>query len=189
MNLSTFEWRGQQLAYLDHPYNTTAQNERAIEVPIAEAWLADQPAGGIEVGNVLGHYLPVEHQVVDRYEQAPGVENLDVFDLVGEVPWVLAISTLEHVRFDPPEEVDPLGAIRACEHLVDLLAPDGRMLATVPLGQNPYLDGAVLSDGLGADIETYLLHTPDGWVTVDRQWGPLREEGGWPTVLWIGEWT
>lgn len=184
----TFPWRGERLRYLVHPYNTTALNERAVEVPIARRWLADRCAGGVEVGNVLGHYQPTTHRVVDRYEPGDSVEPLDVFDLTGPVPWVLAVSTLEHVRWDPPEPPDPAGAIAACAHLRGLVAPGGSMLATIPLGQHPYLDGAVLSGGLAASHEAFLVWRPDGWdVTGRRQWGPLRERH-WPSVVWVGEW-
>lgn len=185
----TFEWRRLRLPYLDDPYNTTLLNERAVEVPIAREWMQGNRAGGlVEVGNVLGHYGTTGHRVIDRYEEADGVEALDVFDLTGPLHAVLAISTLEHVRWDPPEERDPTGAIRAVEHLRDLLEPGGSMLVTVPLGQNPYLDGAILSGGLDADEEACMLHGPDGWTfTLERRWGPLRERS-WPSVVWVGEW-
>ena len=62
----------------------------------------------LEVGNVLGHYVPVEHLVVDKYEQAPGVLNDDVadLDLGRQFDLVLAVSTLEHVGLDE-ETRDP----------------------------------------------------------------------------------
>lgn len=183
-----FTWKGEPLTYLDHPYNSTLLNERAIEVPIAQRWLADRAGDGVEVGNVLGHYLPVNHRVVDLYEDAPGVEQVDVFDLTGPADWVLAISTLEHVRWDYDEVRDPEGAAAACRHLVSLLAPGGAMLVTVPIGQNPCLDAAIMDGHLHASVETTALYDETGWTfTSERVWRPLRERH-WPGAVWIGEW-
>jgi hypothetical protein len=34
----------------------------------------------LEVGNVLSHYFPVHHDVLDKYEKAKGVINEDVVE-------------------------------------------------------------------------------------------------------------
>ncbi len=98
----------------------------------------------LEVGNVLSHYAPVTHDVVDKYERAPGVRNVDVLDLAPEPAYdlIVTISTLEHVGRDE-EPRDPARAIRALEHLRRLLNPGGELFATVPLGYNPDLDRAL----------------------------------------------
>ena len=59
-------------------------DERAVEVPVAQA-LVDRhaPDRVLEIGNVLSHYRPQQHVVVDKYEQAAGVLNRDVLDLGG----------------------------------------------------------------------------------------------------------
>src|SRR4051794_2520782 len=64
---------GATLPYLRHPYHYTWLNERAVEVPLAESVLtaAAPSARVLEIGNVLAHYRPVTHTVVDKYEQAP----------------------------------------------------------------------------------------------------------------------
>ena len=65
-----------------HDYHYTWLNERAVEVALALDLLERHPGASVlEVGNVLGHYVPFEHTVVDKYEQAPGVLNEDVADL------------------------------------------------------------------------------------------------------------
>jgi hypothetical protein len=183
-------WRGAELTLLDHPYNTTALNERAVEVPLALDWLTDRDGPGLEVGNVLGHYVDgPERRIVDRYEEGPGVDNVDVFDIDGSYRWVLAISTLEHVRNDPPEPVDLDAADAACAHLLSLVEPGGAMLVTVPFDQHLELDAAILRDGLGADREATLLHSALGWRAVEgrRLWRPARAHR-WAGAVWVGEW-
>lgn len=184
----TFTYRGESFEYFDHEYNTTALNERSIEVPIARRFVAQQgKRKGLEVGNVLSHYGPVQHRVIDLYET--GVENVDVFDLTGKWSWILAVSTLEHVGVWPGEPDRPERAVDAAIHLVGSLRKGGRMLATVPFDQNDALDEAILDHGLDADVSTTLLWSPDGWTEVDGAvWGPRREPHIWPSALWIGEW-
>jgi hypothetical protein len=187
----TFLWRGEELAYETGAYNRAAENERAVEVPVALRWLSGRdPSAGLEVGNVTGHYAPgLGHPVVDRYESAPGVDNLDVFDVGGSYGWILAVSTLEHVRWDPPEEQEPDGAERAAGHLRSLLRPGGAMLATVPFGQNPHLDTAILGGGLSASREATLVKGPDGWTAHEgeRIWRPAGNLR-WAGAVWVGEW-
>jgi hypothetical protein len=197
----TFRWRGVDLTYETGPYNRATENERAVEVPIARRFILDcldthgaaAITAGLEVGNVLAHYTdaPSPWRVVDLYEEAPGVENLDVFDIEappGGYPWIVAISTLEHVE----TRGGPLAPIEALRHLAGLLAPGGRLLVTVPVGQHPYLDGAcsVLTSIVGSYVvhEASLVHHEDRWSVHESQfqWGPLRENT-WPSVVWVAE--
>lgn len=183
-----FTWRGQRLPYLDHPYNTTAENERAVEVPIALAFVGGRTGEGLEVGNVLAHYSPHEHRVVDLYEEGPGVDNLDVFEVTGEYDWIVAVSTVEHVRWDQPP-TDATGATAAVHHLRSLLRPGGELLVTVPFGQHPHLDADILETGLGADEEGTLVYAESFWVPMEgvREWRPVRENR-WARAVWIGQW-
>jgi hypothetical protein len=177
-----FEHEGAALPYLRHPYNYTWLNERAVEVPLALAQLQQAGPGArvLEIGNVLAHYQPGAHTVVDKYEQAPGVHNVDVVDieigpvLPGPVDLVLAVSTLEHVGLD--EEVrDPGKPARAIAHLTSLLAAGGRLWCTFPVGYNPALDEGLRADGLGFTRLTALRRTgrDNRWeqVPVADVWG------------------
>ena len=163
---ATFVHEGTEHRYLRHPYHYTWLNERAVEVPLATAVLdaAGPRARVLEVGNVTGHYRPHAHTVVDKYEQAPGVHNVDVVDLpgtpglAGPYDLVVAISTLEHVGVDEPV-ADPGKAARAVAALTSLLAPGGRLWVTVPLGYNPVLQAQLLSGELGFDRVTALRRT------------------------------
>lgn len=142
-----FVFGGQRYAYLYHRYKHTWLTERAVEVPIVQA-VVDRHRGKrvLEVGNVLSHYGQQTHPVVDKYEQAPGVMNRDVFDLedLGPFDLVVAISTLEHVGRDE-EPRDPNLAPEAVRRLAELLAPGGRLVVTVPVGYHPGLDEAFRS--------------------------------------------
>ena len=191
MTETTFRFRGEQHTYLDDPYNTTRLNERAVEVPIAAAFLDRQPirSVGLEVGNVLSHYRPGSHRVVDRHEQAPGVENLDVFDIVGAYDWIVAVSTLEHVRWDEtPREPD--GAAQALSHLRSLLTPDGRLLLTHPFGWHPFFDAHLLelhAGGALGDART-LVRSGTGWIeTLDVTPKPYAATTRWAESVLIAE--
>jgi len=78
----TFVFDGTAYPYFYHPYNNTQRNERSIEVPIIWDQVCRSREGAIlEIGNVLSHYFDVSHMIVDKYEVAPGVANIDVVDL------------------------------------------------------------------------------------------------------------
>jgi hypothetical protein len=174
---ATFRFDGTNHHYLRHPYNWTWLNERAVEVPLAAAVLGGSGAGRVlEVGNVLGHYQAVTHTVVDKYEVAPGVLNLDVAELEFPGPFdlVLAVSTLEHVGLD--EDVrDPDKPARAIARLTSLLAPGGRLWCTFPVGYNDVLDRQLREGQLGFTRLTALRRTgpANRWeqVPVDEVWG------------------
>jgi SAM-dependent methyltransferase len=98
----------------------------------------------LEVGNCLAHFHAHDHDVLDKYERAPGVRNEDVVDFRPEAPYdlVLSVSTLEHVGWDE-EPREPGKVRRAIEHLRGFLAPGGTLWFTVPLGYNPEVDRLV----------------------------------------------
>jgi len=143
----TFTFQGREYRYLYHPYNLTWRNERSVEVPIALELLRSHNGQAVlEVGNVLSHYIDTDHDVLDKYESAPGVMNADAveFDPGRKYGLILSISTLEHIGLDeqPRDPDKPLAAIR---NLAGLLAPGGRLVATVPCGVNPDLDRVLFS--------------------------------------------
>jgi len=144
-----FTYDGERYALLRRLYGLTWTTERAVEVPVAQRLLERHRAERIlEVGNVLSHYMPVEHEVVDKYEHAAGVRNLDVLDLEPEPDYglILSVSTLEHVGRDEKPR-DPERAVAAFEHLRRLLRPGGMLFATVPAGYNPALDAGLARGG------------------------------------------
>jgi hypothetical protein len=168
-----FELDGERYAYVTRRYNATWINERAVELALGAAFL-DAQAGGriVELGNVMGHYDPRGHRVIDKYEVAPGVENVDILDLPPEPAFdaVLSLSTVEHVGQDE-EPCDPEKALRALDRLGAIRAPGGSLLVTFPVGHNPALDAAVRDERLPFESVRYLLR-----VDAANTWREARRE-------------
>jgi SAM-dependent methyltransferase len=171
----TFAFRGERHPYLVHRHKRTWLTERAVEVPVVQA-IVDRHAGArvLEVGNVLSHYRPQRHLVVDKYERAPGVVNRDVLELgdLGRFDLVVAISTVEHVGWDETPR-DPAKAVAAIGALRSLLAPGGTLVVTVPVGYNRALDAA-LRDGQVSFSELTALRRSGG-----TSWREARPEEVW----------
>ena len=154
-----FEYRGESLQYVFENYNVTWSNERCAEIPIARWHLAQTNGPVLEVGNVLGHYGPHTHTVIDKYETAPNVINEDIAEWKTDKRFglILSISTFEHIGFDDDggnsgEKIR--AAIDACRAL---LAPGGSLVITVPLDYNPALDELIANETLGANEAHFLL--------------------------------
>ena len=155
-----FEYRDQRLQCVYENYNVTWSNERCAEIPIARWHLTQTDGSVLEVGNVLGHYDPHSHAVIDKYETAPNVINADITNWKTDQRFalIISISTFEHIGFDDEAEGNSSekiqAAIAACRAL---LAPDGRLVITVPLGYNPALDELIANDSLAANKAHFLL--------------------------------
>ena len=67
----TFTFDGREHRYEIHPF--IPDNERAVEIGLARTFLDGHSGNILEVGNVLGNFTPHLHDVVDKYEVAPGV--------------------------------------------------------------------------------------------------------------------
>lgn len=151
----SFAYEGRQLPYFHHTYHYTWMGERNVEMALAKEFFAGREGQKIlEVGNVTHHYLPgVDHTVVDKYEHAPGVLNMDVVDIdlpAGTFDAVVAISTLEHVGLDEAV-LDPAKPARAVELLKSLVRPGGTLWVTHPVGYNPSLDADLRSGAIAFD--------------------------------------
>lgn len=173
---STFEWEGRRIGYLHHRYHYTWLNERAVEVALALEVLEEHAGRDIlEIGNVMSHYVPVDHLVVDKYERSAGVVNADVGDLVLDERFdlILAVSTLEHVGLDEPI-LDPQKPGRAIGRLKALLKPGGHLLVTHPVGYNPDLDQQLRAEEIGFTRLRALVRqeTRNRWrqVPVEQVW-------------------
>ena len=195
---------GTTLEPFDHPYNTTALNERAVELAMVQQFLImrhnweGRLGEVLEVGNVLSHYedsiaLP-SRRVVDRFEVASGVENIDVFDIEGTYDTIISISTIEHVGVDDGTG-NPDGGWHASLHLRSLLAPGGRFFCTFPTGWNRRLDTFLTSGFVSrqSTSEAYMVRDGNDWRESirNRQQGftprPYGQTQPWPEAVWIGE--
>lgn len=153
-----FTFNKQQLTYVD--LEGSLESERTVEVPVADAFIDTQAEGRwLEVGNTLRQYQSAMHStsqsfrervIIDKFENAPGVQNIDLFDYKTKQQFqvILSISTVEHIGqgVDPQaaygekntkrDREAPLVAIRT---IYELLDEGGRALITVPYGK--LLDG------------------------------------------------
>jgi len=157
-------------------HNHTWLNERVIEVPIIYHILQQymgQNRHILEVGNVLSHYYPITHDVVDKYEIASGVINKDIVEFVPDKQYdlIVSISTLEHVGWDETPK-KPQKILRAIAHLKSLLKTSGEMYITLPIGENPYLDEYLRTGQLTFDKQYNFVKTsntkwePTTWQTI-----------------------
>lgn len=173
----TFRYDGRDVPYFWHRYNHTWLTERAVELALVAEVLEGAGPRTLEVGNVTAHYFAVSHAVVDKYEKAAGVRNDDVVDLTVDEPvdLILAISTLEHVGLDEPEQ-DPKKAQRGIERLASVLAPGGRLWVTIPIGYNLALDHQLRAGELPFTRCTALRR-----VSARNDWEQVALEDVWDT--------
>ena len=122
----------------------TWRTERCVEIALGgRALQSRRPEDVLEVGNVLPLAGIAGHTVVDKYEEGPGVLNVDIidFDPGRTYELVVSISTLEHVGWDEvPEEPDK--AATALEHIAQL---GEKLLVTIPVGVHQRLESAFLT--------------------------------------------
>lgn len=161
--------------YFHHEYNATWNNERAVEVAVI--WEIIKKYQGkriLEVGNVLSHYYPVVHDIIDKFEQAPGVLNVDVIDFQPHAKYdlIVSISTLEHVGWDE-EPKDPLKIIFAIKNLESILVPGGQMVVTLPMGYNHEMDRLFREKQIKFTKHHYLKR-----ISEDNKW----MEVGWKEI-------
>ena len=169
----TFTLQGKSYLYFYNLYNITWKNERAVEIPIV--WDAVRQNANrriLEVGNVLSWYFPIKHDVLDKYEIAEGVINEDIVDFNPPEKYdlIISISTLEHVGWDESPR-EPAKILRAVEHLKDLLAADGCLLITAPLGYNTALDEYLQNGSFSFTKKLFLNRNSKktDWLEVDEK--------------------
>jgi len=168
----SFSFCGEKYRYFCHKYNHPHLNERAVELPIVWKEVQKHKSSEVlEIGNVLSHYFPTKHLVVDKYEVAPGVINEDVIEFKSKKKFrlIVSISTLEHVGWD--EKVKSKDKIpKAIKHLKKMLAPGGTLLVTLPLGYNSYLDEHLRAGKIKFDEVFYMERTSkfNSWREVSR---------------------
>lgn len=158
-----FHFNGGDFPLFDHTHNVTWSNERCVEIALAADHLLQfQGRPILEVGNVMSHYSLISHEVLDKFEQAAGVINVDIveFNPGKKYDLILSISTFEHIGYD--DAADGTSAnkiIQAIASCRSLLASGGRLVLTVPLGYNPDLDELIQSGKLGESRAGFLKRT------------------------------
>lgn len=144
-----FIYKTKKYPFFIHMYNATWTAERKIEVPIFKELVENTSGKILEVGCVLPHYIKIKHKVIDKYEEYPSCQKIDVIDYKPEEKYnlIISISTLEHVGKD--EEIqDALKPRKSLIHLKSMLAPNGNLIISYPEDYNPNLNKAVSEIGM-----------------------------------------
>ncbi len=164
-NNKTFTFNGYKYSYLYHRYNRTVSGERIVEIPIARGILEEYKGKKImEVGNVLSHYFPTNHTVLDKYEKGGRVINKDVVDYSEREKYdlIISISTMEHVGWDYGEKRDVRKFKKAVNKLKSNLKNGGMLIITLPLYYRKDLDNLILEHKTGF-TKHYFLKRKNLW--------------------------
>lgn len=173
-----FRFSGADYPYFYHRYGRTWLSERAVEIPVILDRIRSlgQGARTLEVGHVLSHYGSRADDVLDLYDDSPGILREDAATFRPAKPYdlIVSISTLEHIGWDELPK-DPGKVERAIANLRRCLAPGGRLIATVPVGYNPELDrlldeGILRPDHLGG---LKRINRDNEWV--EAGWKEVRD--------------
>lgn len=174
----TFVFDGQTFEYLYHFYSMTWKNERGIEIPIFQDLIRARHGKRIlEVGNVLAHYAPIQHDVVDKYEVEPGVINQDIIEFAPAEKYdlIVSISTLEHVGWDEQPR-EPAKLLQAIEHLRNrCLAPGGTIVASLPLGYNDYFNNLLKTGKTPFTEQHFLKRVSKRNYWIETDWDHCRD--------------
>ncbi len=173
----TFVFQGKTCGYFWSDYNLTARSERCVEIPIAREALRAAGPRVLEVGNVLSHYFPVRHDILDKYESGPGVINADIADFHPHHPYdtVLSVSTFEHIGWDEAPR-DPERVLQAFDNLqTRVLKPGGKAVLTFPLGHNAFLDGLLAQGRLPFTTVTFMKRLSKFNHWVETGWDGVKD--------------
>jgi hypothetical protein len=154
--------------YFSHRY------ERTVELPIAFEFIKTGK-NVLEVGNVLNHY-PLrlrDRDIVDKYEKEEGVINTDILEFKPNCKYdrIVSISTIEHIGYDELGIPDPNKPMETINHMKTLMAENGSMLVTMPIGYNSVIDKMVFGENTPFEQQYYLKR-----VSKDNHWKQVSFE-------------
>lgn len=169
----TFTFCNKKYKYFYHLYNRTIAGERIVEIPIVYNILAKYKNKDVlEVGNVMSHYFPIKHKVLDKYEKSPLVINKDVatVNLRKKFDLIISVSTLEHVGFNYGEKKDYSKFMRGINNLKRHLKKGGIMVITLPIYFNPNITRLIINNKLRFTEEYFLSRYSylNEWKQVSR---------------------
>lgn len=181
-----FDFNGGKFKYFSALYNSTFQNERAVEIPIMLDYIKKNKNKNIlEIGNVLSHYFKTDYDVVDKYEKGIGVSNCDIIDFVptNKYDLIISISTFEHIGFDEVQRysndknlnIQPDDLLRAIEKAKSLLNPNGIFIFSAPIGFNSFLDSQLKNNYLGLTEILFLKRISSNNNWIQAQYADVQE--------------
>jgi hypothetical protein len=168
-----FSFQGGKLEYLIHPYNLSWINERTVEVPIVLDQIKESNTKRIlEVGAVLQHYVNSKWNVLDKFEKGNNILNEDIIDFKPGIKYdlIVSISTLEHVGYDDTNNPEKIS--RAIDAMKCWLNKNGKIIATMPLGYNKYMDKLIFSGKLGFDKMYFMKR-----ISKKNKWKQVNMDG------------
>ena len=171
-----FVFNGKKYNYFYNKYNFTWTNERAVEIAIVRDILRlNRGKRILEVGNVLSHYFNVGHDILDKYERSEGVINEDivVFRPEKKYDMIISISTLEHIGWDEKPR-DNKKIIRAIKNLRNILTRNGKIIITLPLGSNRYLDNLLRQGKIKFSKAYYFKRISNNNEWVETDWNQVK---------------
>lgn len=186
-----FVFRNKEYYYFVHE-NSWA-TERVVEIPIILNHI-DKNKHILEFGNVLFQFVDANWDIVDKYDKGKGVINEDIVDFKPKEKYdlIVSISTLEHVGFNEKvglgelvkadDEEDNDKIIEAIINLKNnCLKPNGKIIATVPLGYNKKMDKKLFDNKLGFDELFFLKRTSKSneWKEIEKN-DVIEPQYGYP---------
>lgn len=170
-----FVFKNKKYKYFNHMHHRTWMTERAIEIPIIIGAINSSKGSFLEIGNVLRHYVDITHDVVDKYEKANNVINEDVATYTSKKKYdlIVSISTIEHVGWDEKKSEDKIP--KSINNLKKLLKKDGRIVITVPINYNPWLDKLLEKGDLFDEIYFMKRKLFNRWVS--SNWEEIKNCG------------
>jgi hypothetical protein len=157
---------GQNFEYLFHSYNNLGLTERSVEIPIIQFYLNNlKPKDVLEIGNVTNYYQSYYENsfpnktVVDKIEYCYNVITSDIAKYFSDkkFDFIFSISTFEHMDSDLDRNPDyKKGSAKSVSIAADniihcyenLLATNGTLLITAPMGYTPEWDLTFKNDWL-----------------------------------------
>ena len=124
----------------------STDNERVIEIPYVYSFIKNTKIKKLlEIGNTLSNYFDLEHVIIDKYETANNIINIDIVEYVTKNKYdlIISVSTIEHIGYDEPKK-EYGKALKALQKLIGLLNKNGKLVITVPLNYNPEINSIIV---------------------------------------------
>lgn len=172
----SFYFKKRKYFYCREKYNLSWRNERAVEIPIFQRLVRENiKANILEVGCVLKWYKSSPKSnwtILDKFEKFGSTINLDIINYKPRTKFdlILSISTIEHIGLEDGSSKKNK-VIKAINHLItNCLSKKGKIIFSIPIGYNKYLDNQIFSKRIHLSKTYYFLRRSNSeWREVDSE--------------------